>query len=188
MNLRFAAQEDVPALLDIYAQYIPTTATFEYELPSQNEFSRRMGSYSAIYPYLVAEDSGSILGYAYAHRYAERAAYGWGAELSVYLRPDFTGRGLGKRLYRTLLELLRLQGVQTAYGLVTSPNPASESLHRCIGFRLVGVDRNAGYKNGQWIDLLRFEKGIGSYCTNPPPVLPVGQLPAGQIQEILENF
>ena len=65
-------------MLDIYAQYIPTTATFEYELPSQNEFSRRMGSYSAIYPYLVAEDSGSILGYAYAHRYAERAAYGWG--------------------------------------------------------------------------------------------------------------
>lgn len=185
MNLRFAVQEDIPALLDIYANYIPTTVTFEYELPSQQEFSRRMSAFSAVYPYLAAEDGTKVMGYAYAHRYAERAAYGWGAEMSIYLHPDAAGQGLGKRMYQAVLELLRLQGVRTAYGLVTSPNPASEGLHRSLGFRLVGVDRNAGYKNGRWIDLLRFEKTVGSYDPDPAPVLPVGELPPAQIQEVL---
>ena len=98
MKLRFAGEKDIPALLDIYGQYIPTSVTFEYELPSQEEFSRRLTSFSAVYPFLTAEEDGNVLGYAYAHRCAERAAYGWGAELSVYLRPEAAGKGLGRRL------------------------------------------------------------------------------------------
>lgn len=188
MTLRFAVQEDIPALLEIYAQYIPTTVTFEYTLPSPEEFSRRMTTFSAVYPYLVAEEQGKILGYAYAHRCAERDAYGWGAELSVYLAPETAGRGLGRRLYQTLMELLRLQGVQTVYGLVTSPNPASEGLHRSLGFRLMGVQQKAGYKNGQWIDLLRFEKAIGSYSLQPASVVPLTSLPSEQLQAILNPF
>lgn len=109
MNLCFASEADVPALLSVYSQYIPTTITFEYALPSPAEFARRVASVSEVYPYLVLEEEGSVLGYAYAHPIAERAAYGWGAELSIYLRPDAAGKGLGKRLYRVLIGLLRLQ-------------------------------------------------------------------------------
>lgn len=188
MKLRLATQEDVPALLAIYKRYIPTNITFEYALPSEEEFSRRVESISSFYPYLVAADGESVLGYAYAHRIAERAAYGWGAELSIYLHPDAAGKGLGKRLYLTLIELLRLQGVRTVYGLVASPNPASEELHRSLDFHLMGVQRNAGYKNGGWIDLLWFERAIAPYSPAPAPVLPIGQFPGEQIQFILKQY
>lgn len=188
MKLRFAVPEDVPALLAIYEPYIHTTVTFEYELPGQEEFSRRVTSIAQKYPYLAVVNGGDILGYAYAHPIAERAAYGWGAELSIYFRQDASGKGLGRRLYRVLMELLRLQGVRTVYGLVASPNPASEALHRGLGFDLVGVQKNAGYKNGGWIDLLWFEKAIAAYDRDPAPVIPVGQLEQVQVQAILAGF
>lgn len=96
MNLRFARQEDVPGLLAIYEYYIPTNVTFEYVLPSKEEFSRRVASTSAIYPYLAAVEGERLLGYAYAHQIAERAAYHWGAELSIYLSPPRRGgKGAG---------------------------------------------------------------------------------------------
>lgn len=188
MKLRFASPEDVPALLAIYEHYISTVITFEYALPSQEEFARRVSSVSKEYPYLAAEENGVLLGYAYAHRIAERAAYGWGAELSIYLHPDAAGRGLGKRLYSSLIELLRLQGVRTVYGLVASPNPASEGLHRSLGFRLMGIQRRAGYKNGRWVDLLWFEKPIASYDADPAPLLPVGQLPEEAVLAVLNGM
>lgn len=188
MKLRFATQEDIPALLAIYQQYISTTITFEYTLPSREEFSRRVAGISVIYPYLVVEREGEVLGYAYAHRIAERAAFSWGAELSIYLHPDLSGRRVGKRLYQILIELLRLQGVRTVYGLVSSPNPASEGLHRSLGFELMGVQRRAGYKNGRWIDLLWFEKAIASYGPDPAPLIGLRDLPEGQVRKILESF
>ena len=188
MKLRFAVLEDVPALLSVYEPYISTEITFEYVLPSREEFARRLSSISEIYPYLVAEEQGRILGYAYAHRIAERAAYGWGAELSIYLHPDASGKGLGRRLYCALMELLRFQGVRTVYGLVSSPNPASEGLHRSLGFRLMGVQQKAGYKNGRWVDLLWLEKPIASYNLEPNPVIPVGQLPEKTVQNIFNAF
>jgi phosphinothricin acetyltransferase len=187
VKLRFAAQEDVPALLAVYSRYIPTCVTFEYTLPSREAFSQRVASISQTYPYLVIEEDGQLLGYAYAHRIAERAAYAWGAELSVYLHPDAAGRGLGKRLYQALMALLELQGVRTVYGLVASPNPASEGLHKSLGFHQSGVQKNAGYKNGRWIDLLWFEKAIGPYSLEPAPLIPIHALPPEAVQRILET-
>lgn len=185
MTLRFAAPEDVSALLSIYERYISTPITFEYTLPSLEEFARRVASVQTFYPYLVAEENGELLGYAYAHRIAERAAYRWGAELSIYLRPDAVRRGLGKQLYQSLIALLQLQGVRTVYGLVASPNPASEGLHRSLGFHRMGVQRNAGYKNGRWVDLIWFEQSIAPYVHQPGPVLPVGQLAPKDIETAL---
>ena len=185
MTLRFAAPEDVSALLSIYERYISTPITFEYTLPSLEEFARRVASVQTFYPYLVAEENGELLGYAYAHRIAERAAYHWGAELSIYLRPDAVRRGLGKQLSQSLIALLRLQGVRTVYGLVASPNPASEGLHRSLGFHRMGVQRNAGYKNGRWVDLIWFEQSIAPYVHQPGPVLPVGQLAPKDIETAL---
>lgn len=186
-RLRFASETDVPALLSIYRHYIPTTVTFEYELPSPAEFARRVASVSEVYPYLVLEED-AVLGYAYAHPIAERASYGWGAELSIYLRPDAAGKGLGRRLYRVLIQLLRLQGVHTVYGLVASPNPASEGLHAALGFRVMGVQRKAGYKNGRWIDLLWFERAIASYDPDPAPLIPVSNLPQEAVRAALNSF
>mgnify|MGYP001036151526 CR=1 FL=1 len=137
---------------------------------------------------LVAEEDGQALGYAYAHRVAERAAYAWGAELSIYLRPSAAGRGLGRRMYQALMELLAFQGVRTVYGLVASPNPASEGLHRALGFRVMGVQRKAGYKNGRWIDLIWYEKEIGPYGLEPAPIVPIGGLPGEKVREILERY
>ena len=121
MEIRFAAEADAPALLAIYAQYIETGITFEYQLPTREEFARRIRDFGGTYPYLVCEENGCIVGYAYAHRQAERAAYQWNAELSVYLDRSCTSRGLGRRLYGALIDILRLQGIRTVYGCVTVP-------------------------------------------------------------------
>lgn len=186
MIIRFARAEDAQALLDIYAQYIHTPITFEYELPSAAEFARRISSTLADgYPYLVCQDGDEVLGYAYAHRLGGRAAYQWNAELSIYLSSRAAGRGLGTALYLTLMDLLRLQGVKTVCGIVTRPNPASEGLHRALGFRLTGVREKAGYKNGTWHDVMWLEKPLGTYGPQPSPVLPVGQLPRDAVERVL---
>ena len=166
--LRYAAVEDAPALLEIYRQYIETPITFEAELPPAAEFAKRIASFGSVYPYLVAEEDGRAVGYAYAHRFAERWAYQWGAELSVYLDRACRGRGLGRRLYETLMELLRLQGVRTVYGCVALPNPRSEALHEALGFRRAAVFHSAGYRLGAWRDVAWFEREIAPYDTPQP--------------------
>ena len=97
-------------------------------------------------------------------------------------------RFLEPALYETLMELLRLQGVRTVYGLVASPNPASEGLHAALGFRVMGVQRKAGYKNGRWIDLLWFERAIASYDPDPAPLIPVSNLPQEAVRAALNSF
>lgn len=187
MEIRFATERDSAALLQIYGQYIGTPITFEYELPTEASFARRIRDIAAVYPYLVCEEDGRIVGYAYAHRQAERSAYQWNAELSVYLDGAYTGRGLGKRLYGILMGLLRLQGVRTVYALVTVPNEKSEGLHRRLGFRHMGTQRSTGYKDGAWRDVAWFEKAIAPYGEDPAPLLPIGQVPAEQTAAILRG-
>lgn len=187
MGLRFAAEADSAALLGIYGQYLDTPVTFEYVLPTEAEFTARIRDIGGTYPYLVWED-GRILGYAYAHRLGERAAYQWSAELSIYLGRDSTGRGLGRRLYGALMELLRLQGVRTAYGCVTLPNGASEGLHAAMGFHLAGTWHSAGYKCGAWHDVAWFEKEIAPHGWEPAPLRPIGAIPPERAAEILRRY
>ena len=111
MGFRFAAPADSAALLKIYGEYLDTPITFECALPSEAEFAGRIAAIGQEYPYLVCLEKGRIVGYAYADRQAERAAYQWNAELSVYLDRDCTGRGVGRRLYSALMDILRLQGI-----------------------------------------------------------------------------
>ena len=112
MTVRFARAEDAPALLSVYAQYIDTPVTFETELPSAAEFRARVEEISAFYPYLVLEEERKIVGYAYAHRQMERAAYGWNAELSVYLDGAHLSRGIGKKTVFRIDGNLRVAGHQ----------------------------------------------------------------------------
>ena len=185
-TLRIAGPEDAAALLSIYRQYIDTPITFETELPSEEEFAGRIRSVLAGYPWILCEDNeGRTVGYAYAHRHMERAAYQWNAELSIYLDQNATSHGLGKRLYSVLIDILREQGVHTVYGGVTFPNEKSEKLHLGCGFTKLGTYHNAGYKAGGWYDVMWFEKGITAYADNPSPVIPFPQLSPGRVRDFL---
>lgn len=188
MKIRFVRPEDVPALLAIYGQSIHTSVTFEYTLPSPEEFLQRVEEISGSYPYLVAQEGEQVVGYAYAHALRERVAYQWTAELSIYLDRAATGRGLGKKFFRLLEELLRLQGVRTVYSCVTAPNPASEALNRSMGAELVGVFHKSGYKNGGWHDVLWFEKEIAPHDGDPAPLLPFPQVDRQAAEALLAAY
>ena len=185
MEIGFASPRDTEELLAIYGQYIDTPITFECVLPTKEAFEERIRGITACYPYLVCRENGRIVGYAYAHRQAERAAYQWNAELSVYLDRSRTGQGLGRRLYTALMEMLRLQGIHTVYALVTVPNEKSEGLHGSMGFRHMGTHRSTGYKDGAWRDVAWFEKQIAPYDPDPAPLAPIGRVPAERLAEIL---
>ena len=188
MGIRMATAADTAALLAIYGQYIDTSITFEYTLPTEAEFAARITGILEIYPYLVWEEDGQILGYAYAHRHMERAAYQWNAELSVYLDRAVRRRGLGQRVSGALMELLTMQGVLTAHALVTSPNPASQALHTAMGFRLLAVQDRAGYKNGDWHDVLWYVRELSPRGASPLPPVPLDTLQRPQVEAVLADF
>lgn len=187
MKFRFATPADSRALLTIYSQYMDTPITFECVLPSEAEFAGRIADFSAEYPYLVCEDGGRIIGYSYAHRLFERAAYQWDAELSVYLDKCAMSHGLGTRMYKILMEILTLQGVKTVYGIVTVPNEKSEKLHEGLGFRRLGTLQNTGYKAG-WHDVAWFEKPLAAYGGGPKPITPIGSVPKKALEAILRKY
>lgn len=188
MLIRFARAMDTAAILKIYAGYIHTPVTFECVLPDEQEFKKRIAEISAFYPCLVCEEEGHIIGFAYAHRHMEREAYQWNAELSVYLDPSFTSRGLGKKLYMMLIDMLKWQGIRTVYGCVTVPNEKSEALHKALGFRIVGTYQNAGYKMGKWRDVRWFEKTIAPYDASPGDIKPVSRIPEQELQKIYQSY
>lgn len=155
---------DAAALVEIYRPYVEIkTASLEYDTPSVAEFTRRIETISAEFPYIVCELDGRIIGYAYAHRYKERFGYRFCAELTIYLAVDCTKQGIGRRLYSALIELLGQMGYKNLYGIVTDPNPGSFALHRSLGFTETGREHLAGVKFGKWLDVVLFERQLGDY-------------------------
>lgn len=187
-TIRQAAASDAGALLDIYAPYIrDTVITFEYDVPTAEEFAARIEETAALHPYLVCERDGQIIGYAYAHRIRERAAYDWAAELSIYLAPEAQGQGVGTALYRCLIDLLEQQRLRILYGCVTLPNEKSQKLHEKLGFSLVGVWHGSGWKFDGWHDVGWFEKRLGG--DGPAqPVAAFPQLDGQKIKECLHRY
>ena len=176
---------DAADILAVYAPYIEKTAiTFETAVPALEAFKRRVEGIAAEFPYLLLEIDGELAGYAYAHKQAERAAFGWNAELSIYLKESFTGRGLGRALYRLLEELLEMQGYINFYGVITSSNAGSIALHEKMGYRIVGVHERTGYKFGQWHGVTwmhrRAHEGV------PGEVVSVQALPEKMMREKME--
>jgi L-amino acid N-acyltransferase YncA len=188
MIIRLASIKDRNALLKIYSQYIDTSITFECVLPTEEDFEERISGIIKDYPYLVCEENGEILGYAYAHRQMEREAYQWNAELSIYLDKSFTSKGVGKKLYCILIDILKLQGIKTVYGGVTVPNKKSEGLHLGLGFTSLGVYHNTGYKNNKWHDVEWFEKQIMPYNIEPEPFVSITKIDSEKIQEIINKY
>lgn len=187
MIFQFATEADSAALLKIYAQYIETPTTFECELPTQREFAQRIADISGEYPYLVCQEEDTAIGYAYAHRHMERAAYQWNAELSVYLDEGHTARGIGKRLYALLIEILKRQNVKTVYGGVTVPNEKSERMHTALGFCRLGTYHRTGYKCGAWHDVAWFEKQIAPYDAAPAPFMPIREIDSAALAALLRG-
>ena len=189
MPLRLVTPADAPAILAIYTPYILNTAiTFEEAVPTEEEFARRVRSVLEQYPYLAMEENGEILGYAYASRVRSRAAYDWSAELSVYVRQDCRGRGVGRRLYGCLLELLTLQHVHLAYGVVALPNEESHGLHMALGFRLLERFPEMGYKMGSWWDIGWYEKVLYPAQVPPAHFVPAPALPKDQVAALLKRY
>ncbi len=176
--IRTARLEDAGALIEIYAPYVKNTAiTFEYDVPTIEEFQRRIERVLSKYPYLVAERDGEIVGYAYASPFHERPACDWAVEVSIYVRQDKKKLGIGKALYEELERLLRLQKVlnvnaSIAYSEVEDAYLTKNSIefHEHLGYKMVGEFHKCGFKFHRWYSLVWMEKHIGEHTENPKPV------------------
>ena len=161
MEIRLAKPSDARSLLDIYAPYVENTAiTFEYEVPTIEDFANRIDKTLEKYPYLVAEEDGVVLGYAYASTYYARAAYDQAVELSVYVSQDARGKGVGSKLYDALEDLLDQMGYVHFLACISLPNEASLALHRKRGYQQVAHFPKIGYKFNRWYDIVWLQKSL----------------------------
>lgn len=187
-----ATVADAPALREIYLPYVRTTAvTFELTDPSLEEFSERVCTTLERYPYIVAVDEGEIVGFAYAKAFRPRAAYLHSIETSIYMRMDYRGKGVGRRLYETLAKLLMLQNVYNMEACIAHCEPADEYVpatsrlfHERLGFRLVGKFTKCAHKFGRWYDMIWMEKILGDHIANPDPFMPLPQVDQEKINEV----
>lgn len=179
MKIRTADIFDAQEILEIYAPYVRKTAiTFEYEVPALAEFERRIKNTLVRYPYLVAEKEGEILGYAYTGAFKDRAAYDWAAEISIYVKEDKHGLGIGSRLYAAVEEISRAQHILNLNACIAYADTEdayltkdSVKFHSRMGYHLVGTFHQCGYKFGRWYDMVWMEKELGEHPAEPLPVI-----------------
>lgn len=184
MSVRIAKPSDLEAMLSIYGPYVIGTAfSFEYSIPTLEEFTHRFTTITAQFPWLVWEEDGSVLGYAYCSAHHSRAAYRWCAEISCYLHPEHRGKGIGRQLYTALEKILTRQGYRTVYAVVTTANQASLDFHKALGYWEVARFPECGFKFDTWHGIVWLEKRLNS--VEIPSNFPI---PAGSIMKNDENF
>lgn len=184
ITIETASEDDAEELLDIYAPYILETAiTFEYTIPSVDEFRERIRNTLTKYPYIKAVHDGKIVGYAYASAFHPRAAYAWAIETSIYVKKDARKMGLGKKLYAVLETILKKQRILNLNACISCPKVDDEYLtrnsinfHEHLGYRFVGEFEKCGYKFNRWYNMVWMEKHIGKHLTEQPPVIPFPEL------------
>ncbi len=168
MRIRLAEPGDGPRLAAIYAPaVVNSTISVEFVAPDGAEMTRRISDTLPRLPWLVAETD-LVLGYAYASPHRLRAAYAWSAEVSIYIAPEAHHQGLGRALYTSLFNILRLQGYHTVFAGITAPNPASTALHASLGFALIGTYPRVAYKLGRWLDTRWYSLPLSEYPLEPP--------------------
>ncbi|MDC9823976.1 GNAT family N-acetyltransferase [Devosia sp. ZB163] len=151
MAVRAAQPDDGESIAAIYAPIVrDTSVSFETEPPSGAVMAERIRSTISSHPYLVAERAGEVVGYAYASKHRERAAYRWSVDVTVYVALQARRTGVGRALYGPLLSILRTQGFHSAFAGIALPNAGSVGLHVAMGFVPVGIYRNVGFKHGRW--------------------------------------
>jgi len=157
-SIRLAKESDAPGTLSVYRPFVLLTAiTFEYEVPSEEEFRKRISSTQDEFPWLVCLKNDEVIGYAYAHKHRFRNAYDWSPESTIYLSEETHRKGIGKALYSALFQILKLQGYYNVFAGVGLPNVKSISFHRAMGFEDIGIFKKIGYKNGKWHDTNWFQ-------------------------------
>ena len=174
ITIRTAMPEDAEKLLAIYRPYVLKTAiTFEYDVPGVEEFKGRICHTLEKYPYLVAEQDGALLGYAYVSPFKERAAYDWAVETSIYVDWDKKKMGIGKLLHNALEQVLKQMGILNMEACIGYPEADDEYLtknsaqfHDHLGYRMVGEFYRCGYKFGRWYNMVWMEKLIGEHGEN----------------------
>ena len=168
--IRDATDADAEACRAIYAPYVRDTAiSFESEPPTTAEMADRIGAAAATHAWLVLEDDGRVIGYAYGGPFASRTAYQWACEVSVYVDPDRRRSGGGRALYEALLARLAERGFHMAVAGMTLPNDASVALHRAMGFEPVGTWKRIGFKHGAWHDVAWTQRPLaGGLPTSAP--------------------
>ena len=177
-KIRIVTKEDAKKLLEIYAPYVEQTAiTFEYDVPTLQEFEQRIEHILERYPYLAAEQDGEIVGYAYAGALHSRPAYDWAVETTIYVRGDQKNTGVGRKLYTALEQILSLQRILNVNACIAYPEIEDEYLtrnsvqfHEHMGYRFVGEFYQNGYKFGRWYNTVWMEKHIGEHCEDQPAV------------------
>jgi L-amino acid N-acyltransferase YncA len=167
--VRDASERDAAACAAIYAPYVTDTViTFESDPPSAADMAERIGAAQRTHAWLVLEDEGHVVGYAYGSRFAPRAAYRWACEVSVYVELGRGRTGNGRMLYEALFRRLADRGFRVAVAGMTLPNDASVGLHRALGFEPVGTYRRIGFKHGSWHDVAWTQRTL-AHGEDPPP-------------------
>lgn len=173
-KIRFAEPSDVAAMQAIYAPNVDGAAiSFELVPPTIEEMATRLAKVSKQYPWLVGEVNGQVAGYVYACQHRERAAYRWSVDVTVYIDEVFRRRGIGRALYTSLLELLRLQGFAKAFAGITLPNSGSVGVHEAVGFHKTAVFERVGFKLGDWRDVGWWEIDLASDWSEPTEPIPI---------------
>ncbi len=156
----------------IYGPFVAASAiSFEEEAPDATRFAERIATTMRTHPWLVLEDAGRVIGFAYAGQHRARAAYRWAADVGIYVDPAHQGQGAGRRLYEGLFDLMRRQNLRVACAGITLPNDASVGLHAALGFERVGVYRAIGYKAGAWRDVMWMQLALSAGGNGPPAEL-----------------
>ena len=182
--IRMATEEDAEEILKIYAPYVTETAiSFEYKMPTVAEFSQRIKDTLQMYPYIVAIEDGLIVGYAYASAFKQRAAYAWAAETTVYVKRDYRGNGIGKKLYLALEDILKRQNIINLNACLAYTScedrhldNTSTAFHEHLGYKKVAHFTKCGYKFGTWYDMIWMEKMLGRHPNTPNPVIPITKI------------
>ena len=178
-QIRVATPSDAAAIQAIYAPVVEHTAiSFELAPPSVEEIAQRITATLPMFPYLVAEEDGQVMGYAYASAHRARLAYRWSVDVTVYVASNAHRKGIGRALYLRLLPLLERQGFHAAYAGIAMPNAGSIGLHEALGFVHIGTYPEVGFKHGKWHDVGYWRRALNG-ATPPGEVVPFAELVAG---------
>lgn len=173
-KIRTARPDDGPALAAIYRPYVLDTAiSFEDVPPTPTEMSQRITATLTTSPFLVFEEEGGVVGYAYAGPHRARPAYRWSVDVAVYAAQGAHGRGLGRALYTEMLDRLARQGFHAAFAGIALPNDKSVGLHEALGFRHLGTYREVGFKFGKWHDVGWWRRSLSDGLPAGDPIPPL---------------
>lgn len=176
-TIRLVQAGDAVDIQKIYAPNVrDSPVSFERTPPSADEIANRIENDHPQLPWLVCEDDGSVVGYAYAGPHRTREAYQWSVDSSVYVHEDCQREGIARGLYISLFEILRLQGFYNVYAGIALPNPASVGFHESMGFEPIGVYKNVGYTNGSWHDVKWWHRTITEHAAHPEPPLNLSEI------------